>query len=134
MVIEFIYMMLGPWSRVALPWLASQSSWIAGLGVVLVVLVGAGEMQLKKNEQYLQKDIVAVAHSLRNQGRDILPEDVFEKVQKDWSEQINKLAWFIPHRWDMWPIPATLPNVKERIGFSPEWVKNVLVQNKFLAK
>ncbi len=132
MVLEFVYMVLGPWSRVAIPWLAARPVLLAAIFVGWCILFWASKLQLKRSESYLQKATLDLARDWQRQGREIDPARLFEQVLREWNPQLHKLAWFIPNRLEIWPIPATMDNVKSRIGFSPEWVQNILVQNHFL--
>ena len=134
MVIQFVYMALGPWSRMVIPWLADHSTWFALVFVVWGVLFWSGKVQLQRNEAYLQKATLDIARDWQHQSLEIEPNRLFETVYQNWTSQIHQLAWFIPNRLEIWVIPATVKNVQARTGFSPEWVKKVLVQHHFLSE
>jgi hypothetical protein len=39
---------------------------------------------------------------------------------------VKSSAWFIPHRWELWPLPATPDIVQRRLDFTPEWLGEFL--------
>lgn len=134
MLLEILLSMLGNWARSLISWLSSNPLYLLLLYGTWLLLWGAGKVQLRRNIQFLENSTLSFAQqSITIEGR-VGVDTVYELVYCAWKQQFHRLAWFIPHRWELWPIPARLEVVQQRIGFSPEWVKTYLQKNNILIK
>ena len=57
-------------------------------------------------------------------------EIVYEALYPEWCEMVKKSALFIPDKSELRPILANVENVKGRLKFSPQWVKDCLIDHK----
>jgi hypothetical protein len=134
MFLEILLSMLGNWARSLILWLSSHPLYLLLVYGAWLLMLGAGKVQLRRNIQFLENSTMSFAQQAINNEGKVNVARVYDLVYCAWKQQIHRLAWFIPHRWELWPIPARLEVVQQRIGFSPEWVEKVLQKNHILTK
>ncbi|MGA2083417.1 MAG: hypothetical protein ABSH53_22830 [Holophaga sp.] len=49
-------------------------------------------------------------------------EGFFAQIQPAWRAMLRQRAWFIPHRTELFPVPAQPEVVARRLNFTPGWV------------
>jgi len=49
-------------------------------------------------------------------------EALFVQLQPVWEAMLRRRAWFIPHRTELFPVPASPGTVARRLNFTPGWV------------
>lgn len=129
MLLEMFFSFLGSWSRQLVDWLMANPFYLLLIYGSWLILLSSGKWQLKRNIDYLEKTTLAVAEKHLSLGKPMDSRLIYEEVYQAWKQQIHRLGWFIPHRWELWPLPARIELVQRRIGFSPQWVQDVLSKN-----
>jgi hypothetical protein len=129
MIMESIRSALGP-LVVVLDFFAENPNLFLGLMIMWMGVYLAGKIQLVQIESRSVDLLVRYARA--RAGKD-LPASA-EQLQREFlpvwrEEQANWRRWFIPHRYDFWPVPATPENLITRIPLSPEWVHRKLAVN-----
>ncbi len=107
-------------------WFGENPIYLSLICLVWLLLWGAGKIQFHKNIQYLRDATSSVTKQLISEGKEVNIHIIYQTVYQQWQQRIEHLSWFIPHRYELWPIPAKIEELKNRIGFSPEWVEEFL--------
>jgi hypothetical protein len=104
--------------------------------IVLAILVSiylAGLFQLKSVEKKTREFVLDLVPDLVKSKPHITTSGIYKHVLPRWQKELK--SWkilFIPHRLDIWPIPATASNIITKMKFSPEWIKELLKENNVL--
>lgn len=104
--------------------------------VVFAIFVGiylTGLFQLKYVEKKTREMVIALALELLKAKPNITASGIYKHVLPRWETKLKK--WhilFIPHRLDIWPVPASPANIISKMKFSAEWVGDLLEEEKIL--
>jgi hypothetical protein len=134
MVLEILYSMLGPWSRRLIPWMVAHPEVVAGIFLLWMAFLAAGKFQLRRIETYLSDWVVDHARLYQNEHRKIDADELYQQAADAMKLQLSHLAWFIPNKTEMYPVPASMASVQRKLNFSPDWVKQQLLKNQFLSE
>lgn len=132
MVQEILYSMLGPWSRKVLPWMVEHPEVIAGIFLLWMAFLAAGKIQLRRIETFLREWVVDHARLYQQEHRKIDADELYQQALDVMQLQLRQIAWFIPNKTEMYPVKASVASVQRKINFSPDWVKQILLQNQFI--
>lgn len=94
---------------------------------VFVFIYLAGLFQLKYAEKKTRELVLILTPDLIKLKPHITSSGIYKHVLSRLENEIKK--WhllFIPHRLDIWPVPANIKNIVSKMGFNPEWVKKIL--------
>ncbi len=132
MLLEFFLSVLGKWSREVIRWFNENP-----LNLILVygswmLVWAAGKLQLRRNVVFLEQSILSLVRNSLHNGEKVNIETIYAIVEQNWRDKFHQLAWFVPHKSELWPIPARFEEVKSRIGFSTQWVSDYLTKNNLL--
>ncbi len=50
---------------------------------------------------------LAKAEELMRRDRSVTVEQCYEALLPDWKAMLKQTTWFIPHKTELWPMPAT---------------------------
>ncbi len=104
--------------------------------LIFAVLVGlylAGLFQLKHIEKMTRELVIALSPDLIKAKPHITSSGIYKHILPRWESELKKWhVYFIPHRLDIWPVPATAKNIISKMDFTPDWIKNVLQEENFL--
>lgn len=126
---ELLYTLIGSWGRAVIQWaLANPVTVGLACGAWLLVL-GAGKLQLKRIKDRTENLMLASARSALETDPRLSIDKLYERLYPAWVEMVRKTAFFIPHRWEIWPMPATPKHVAGRLDFTPEWLGQHLLAN-----
>lgn len=87
----------------------------------------AGRIQLRKARLLVEKLILDRAASVREKPKMTL-QQYHDLVLPELVEKVRGLVWFVPHRTELFPVPAKPDYLIERLGVNPEFVGRVLIQ------
>ena len=62
-------------------------------------------------------------------NKSITLKEFYAQIYPSWCDLLKKTIWFIPHKSELWPMPAKPDYVRKRIGFNHEWTARVLLEN-----
>ncbi len=113
---------LGP----LLDWMIAHQSVVTIAFAVLLGVYALGRYQLGIIARNTEELVIRRFEEFVREESDISPEALYRRIYPEWAESVKKWAWFVPHRFDLWPVPANERTVKGKIGFSPEWISDVL--------
>lgn len=128
---EILYSIVGSWGRAAIQWMLANPSIV---GVVLLVWMGMlflGKVQLKRIESRTSSLVLEVSRQYLREDPLLRADQLYGRLYPQWSQMVRSSALFIPHRWELWPLPATPSIVRERIDFTPEWLSQYLRTHGF---
>lgn len=129
MILEIIYTILGPWSRTFIEWTSANPLPISAFFIALLAFFAAGKWQLKRIEDRTKSMVIEAGREALGENPQITAKELFEKLLPEWEKMLRETAWFIPHRLELWPIPAAPQTVSERINFNSEWLSQYLWEN-----
>jgi hypothetical protein len=124
----YLKSMVGSWGGAVLDFMHKQPSAVAAVLMVWLVILAAGKLQLRRIEQKSVELAVATAQELLVSQPHLTLERLYDEVYARWRAAVSKWALFVPHRLELWPVPATVETVQQKLAFSPEWLAEVLRQ------
>jgi len=125
MLLGLVRAMLGPLAPI-LDWAEAHPNAVALCFAIWGAIWGVGKIQLNRTEKETRALVLELGRNLLAKKPGMSARALYEAVYPDWARSVRKWALFIPHRLELWPVLANPENLKERIGFTPEWVKGVL--------
>lgn len=125
MILEFVKVMLGPFARV-LDFLLQNPVFTTALLLVWLMIYMAGRVQLRQIEQKTQELVLQLSREYLAQQPHLSATDLYQQIYPHWSQAVPGWGRFVPHRLDLWPVPATPENVAQKIAFSPRWIAELL--------
>ncbi len=128
MIISWVRTMLGPLSAI-LDWFSAHPGLITGILVVWLVLYVAGRIQLSRIRQRSAALVVAQSQHELAFDPSISLAVLRDRLLAQWqAEYAGWRFWFVPHKYEFWPVKATPRNVLVKMPFSPEWLHEVLTK------
>lgn len=126
MMLQFIRGMLGNLGRPLLDFILENPSIVTGVLAVWMAAFAAGRIQLQRIERKSEELVAEKAGKLVREKPHITSRGLYKRIYPEWSEAVRDWAWFVPHRLDLWPVPATPEAIQDKFHFSPEWISDVL--------
>jgi hypothetical protein len=124
-----LYALIGNWGRAVIGW-ALENPVPVSLGFALWLSVFfLGKVQLKMIREKTEAWILTSSREILKKSGNITVEQLYKQLLPQWEQNVRGTALFIPHRWEIWPVPATPRFVKKRINFTPEWLGGFLWAN-----
>ncbi|MGD8622243.1 MAG: hypothetical protein PVH60_09830 [Anaerolineales bacterium] len=120
------YAMIGSWGRAVIRWALDNPYLVGGFMSLWMVLFFAGNWQLNRLKERTNKLVIHEANRLLGEVPGITVKQFYKKLKPSWEEMVKHNAWFVPHRWELWPMPATPSIVEQRIDFTAEWLGEFL--------
>jgi hypothetical protein len=130
MLLEMLYAMVGEWGRAAITWGLNHQPVLALIFLIWAIVLFSGKSQLRRLQANTAALVSERARQFTAGGKSLKLHEFYDLVYPEWSQMVRKTALFIPHHWELWPMPALPAIVRDRIGFSPEWVGQFLQKNK----
>jgi hypothetical protein len=126
MLLQFIRSMLGPVFGPVLDFILENPAPVASFLAVWLIIYAAGRLQLRHIERQTERLVTEAAQEIVVDKPHITSRGLYKRIYVDWSQQVRQWGWFVPHRLDLWPVPARSETVQHKFGFSPEWIAAVL--------
>lgn len=126
---ELLYAILGPWGRAVIEWLLDHPAVLGSILSVWLLLMLWSERSLRKVQSRTSALVLDGAREALVKDPDLSAGRIYDQLYPQWCDMVRKTATIIPHRWELWPLPATPSTVRDRIGFTPLWLWNHLVTN-----
>jgi hypothetical protein len=126
---ELLYTLIGSWGRAVIEWALVNPVQVGLACGAWLVIIGASKLQLKWIKDRTESLMLTTASGLLEVNPRLPVDKLFDQVYPIWSEMVRKTALFIPHRWEVWPVPATPERVAGRLDFTPEWLGQHLLAN-----
>lgn len=126
---ELLYTLIGSWGRAVIEWALANPVQVGLACGAWLIIIGASKLQLKWIKDRTESLMLTTASRLLEVNPRLPVDKLFDQVYPIWSEMVRKTALFIPHRWEVWPVPATPERVAGRLNFTPEWLGQHLLAN-----
>jgi hypothetical protein len=131
MLLEILYTIVGDWGRALITWALNHQAVVAMFFLIWAVVLFSGKAQLRRLQRNTVVLVTERALQLTAEGKPLRIQEFYNQVYPEWTQMVRRTALFIPHHWELWPLPALPSVVRSRIGFTPEWVKQCLQKNDF---
>jgi hypothetical protein len=118
--------MIGSWGRAVIGWALNNPGIVSTFFAVWLALFATSNWQLNRIKSKTHKLVLKEAEKILEQKPNINIKDFYESLHPIWRGMVKDSALFIPHRWELWPMPATPNRVQKRIDFTPEWLGEFL--------
>ena len=128
---EILYGLVGDWGEAAIKWMVANPAIVGGVLLVWMGLLAAGKLQVRRIKDRTQSMVLDAANQRRDEGKGVGAKQLHRRLYPDWSEMVRHSALFVPHRLEMWPVPATPENVEHHVDFTPEWIYRFLSARGF---
>jgi hypothetical protein len=129
MLLEIFYSIIGTWARAVIEWLQANPAITLSVLLLWIAIFFAGKYQLQRVERRTRAFVLKNAQQMLDENPQMNSAQLYEKLYPRWCQLLRKTAWFVPHRSELWPLPATPKIVNDRINFTPEWLHNYLKTN-----
>ena len=105
------------------------SPWIGIFSAIWLLLYLLGRWQFSRVTKGTAALVLEQGRLAQRSPHHPTVEDVYAKVQPAWEVMVKQKAWFVPHKSELFPLPATLDIVRKRLNFTPVWVGAYLQVN-----
>jgi hypothetical protein len=129
MVDAIIRATLGPSLTPIYDFMLSHMTLVSYVLLVVVAFYFAGFLQLRTIESKTTAMVLDAGKKAITNKPHITSRGIYKQLFPQWEIQIKKWAWFIPHHYDLWPMPVNAATVQRKFNFSPEWISDLLKQN-----
>ncbi|NIS83561.1 MAG: hypothetical protein GTO14_25945 [Anaerolineales bacterium] len=129
MILEFIKSLLGSWGRALLDFLQMNPEISTLIFSLWLAIWLAGKYQLQRIEKRTGTFVLENSQQALDENPRMTVKQLYALLYPKWCQMLRTTAWFVPHRWELWPLPATPKIVQERINFTPKWLKQYLKEN-----
>lgn len=126
---EILYAIVGGWGRAAIEWMLAHPA-ITGTGLLIwTVLLLTGQAQLRRVEARTLPLVLDETRRALADDPGLTAAELYDRLYPAWCRMVRHTAWFVPHRWEMWPLPAFPAVVRDRMKFTPQWLAQRLSEN-----
>lgn len=105
-------------------------TWAFRALVLWYVFFVAGTIQYRRLKNNTVDLILKYAGQINEANADELPGRIYTALRPEWEQMVRRSAWFFLGNRDLLPTPATVENVEKHLGFSPQWVKDCLLDKR----
>lgn len=126
MVRELVAQMLGGYGNTLLIFVASNPALLALVLVAWFGVMFAGNLQLRRVERETVQFVVRESARLLAANPTISARQLREALYPIWVAELRRWAWYVPHRWELWPVVAKPETVQRHFEFTPKWLHQVL--------
>ena len=130
MVREMVAQMLGGYGNALLVFVTSNPALLALALVAWFGVIFAGNLQLRRVERETVRFVVRESAGLVAANPTITARQLHEALYPVWVAELGRWAWYVPHRWELWPVPARPETVQRHFEFSPKWLRRVLNERR----
>ena len=121
--------MLGPFNAV-LDYFGEHPEQLTILLVIWAVVYFTGYLQLKRIEAKTKKLVLLESSACLQTHPGASTQELYEVVYPLWAAEFKTWKyWYIPHRWDLWPVRPTEKNVNAKLALTVEWLGTFLEKN-----
>lgn len=120
------FAMIGSWGRAVIRWATDNPGPVGAFFGIWLLFFATSQWQLNRIKDRTNKLALEEAQKQLEANPNITIQEFYATLKPDWQHMIKRSALFIPHRWELWPLPATPGIVQQRIDFSEEWLGEFL--------
>lgn len=126
MLYEIFLSLMGNWFRFAVEWLGENPVLTTVILGAWMLVFFAGRAQLNRLERRTKELALSYVKTALGENPKLNAKQLYKMLYPEWVDLVKRNAWFIPHRLELWPQPATPENAKEKLGFTPAWLNSFL--------
>jgi hypothetical protein len=123
------YAMIGKWGLAVIDFATNNPGVILAISGLWLSTFFLGKYQLNSIRTKTESWVLEAANRILVKTPGISINKLFDQLYPEWETHLRGSAYFIMHRWEIWPVPATPRFVKDRINFNPEWLGGFLWAN-----
>ncbi len=129
MIEAFIRGMLGSWGSRLLDLILSHPVIVSGILAAWLGLYLAGRLQLAHIERQTIEMVTRLSREMIARKPHITSRGLYRRIYPRWKEAVREWGWFIPHRFDLWPVPVRPETVEQKMPFSAQWIAETLTKH-----
>jgi hypothetical protein len=129
MILAFVRGMLGSLGRPVLDFILNNQPLVSAILALWLGVFVAGRWQLQRIERKSASLVVEMGRELVAEKPHITARGLYKRIYPRWSQSLREWAWFVPHRFDLWPVLVKPETVQQKLPFSPQWIADVLRQH-----
>lgn len=96
---------------------------------IWIILFLWGSAQFNRIKELTVKLVLGNIEEAKNKNKNLTLNQYYEMLYPQFEAIVKANARFIPHKTEMFPMPAKPEYVKTRMNFTPEWVGATLKLN-----
>jgi len=96
---------------------------------IMVDFFLSGKAQLRSIEKISTNYVIQKYEELTAHNRKIRLDQFFSAISGDWENIVKGKVLFVPHRFELWPMPASPKYLAKRLPLTENWVGKVLIEN-----
>ncbi len=123
------YALIGEWGLAVIDFATNNPGVILVIAGLWLATFFLGRYQLDLIQTKTEAWVLESSKRILTERGNVSEAKLFEQLYPKWEQQLRGSAYFIMHRWEIWPVPAIPRFVKDRIGFTPEWLGGFLWAN-----
>lgn len=123
------YAMIGKWGLAVIDFATDNPTVILVIASLWLATFFLGRYQLNSIRAKTETWILESTNHILSETPGISVSKLYDQLYSTWETNLKGSAYFIMHRWEIWPVPATPRFVKDRIDFNPEWLGGFLWAN-----
>lgn len=123
------YTLIGEWGLAVIEFATNNPGLILFIFGLWIAIFSLGKYQLNSIRTKTESWVLESANRILTETPGISVTKLYDQLYPGWEMNLKGSAYFIMHRWEIWPMPATPRFVKDRIDFSPEWLGGFLWAN-----
>ena len=123
------YAMIGKWGLAVIDFATNNPGVILVIASLWLATFFLGRYQLNLIRTKTEAWVLESSKRILKETSGISLNKLYEQLYPGWEANLRGTAYFIMHRWEIWPVPATPRFVKDRINFTPEWLDGFLWAN-----
>jgi hypothetical protein len=123
------YALIGKWGLGVIDFATNNPGLILIVFGLWLSVFYLGRYQLNAIRSKTESWVLESAKSILKEHPGINEQKLYEQLYPEWEQNLRGSAYFIMHRWEIWPVPATPRFVKGRLDFTPEWLGGFLWAN-----
>jgi hypothetical protein len=129
MIQVMVRSMLGRAGSAAMDWLIGHPIFTtAVLGLALAAYL-LGRLQLTRIERRTAALVLDMSREWLRKKPNLTASGLYRRIYPVWSQSVSGWAWFIPHRWELWPVRVRPETVQRKLALSPQWIAELLARH-----
>lgn len=106
MLQEMLYAIVGSWGRAAIEWMLANPAIVGAALLIWMGLLFGGKVQFKRIESRTGSLVLEMARQYLEEDPLLRADQLYDRLYPQWCQMVRRSALFIPHRWELWPLPA----------------------------
>lgn len=123
------YTLIGKWGLGVIDFATNNPGIILVASGLWLTIFYLGRYQLNTIRTKTEAWVLESAKQILMEHPNLNAAKLFDQLYPEWEQNLRGSAYFIMHRYEIWPVPATARFVKDRIDFSADWLEGYLWAN-----